>query len=154
MFRSPVVADPTTDVVRTMDPAELIPLSVLALDLPAPAEWSAFLADRGIEIVLDDLGRSAVTKADARQLFTEQREPEVRRREKAAELERQAIEADQLQRAQIWKGLPWHMIPDGVSPAQAMVAAEKDAKPRRRSVLQDALSNLGTVFHPIAPNEE
>jgi hypothetical protein len=36
-----------------------------------------------------------------------------------------------------------------VSAAQAMVAAEKGARPRRRSVLEDSLSNSGTVFHPI-----
>jgi hypothetical protein len=43
MFRTLPAAGPPThddDVV----PAELVPLSVLALDLPAPAEWSAFLA--------------------------------------------------------------------------------------------------------------
>jgi hypothetical protein len=46
------------------------------------------------------------------------------------------------------------MIPVGVSAAQALVAAEKDARPRRRSVLEDSLSNSGTVFHPIRSDEE
>jgi hypothetical protein len=41
-----------------------------------------------------------------------------------------------------------------VSPAQAMVLAEKDARPRRRSVLEDSLSNSGTVFHPIRHEDE
>jgi hypothetical protein len=43
-----------------MVPAELIPLGVLALDLQAPAEWSAYLADRVVQIVLDDLGRASI----------------------------------------------------------------------------------------------
>jgi hypothetical protein len=161
MFRSPVAADPPFST--NVEPAEqggnhgchLIPLSVLELDLAAPPlGWNVYLAGRGIAVVDDDIGRPAVARADARMLIAEQREAEARGREKAAELERQAIEADQLQRAQIWKGLPRHMIPDGVSPAQWMAQADRDAQPRRRSVLQDALSNSGTVFHPIAPEDE
>ena len=35
-------------------------------------------------------------------------------REKAAELERQAVEADQLRRAQIYAGIPADAIPEGV----------------------------------------
>jgi hypothetical protein len=35
-----------------------------------------------------------------------------------------------------------------------MMAAEKDARPRRRSLLEDSLSNSGTVFHPIRDMSE
>jgi hypothetical protein len=54
-----------------------------------------------------------------------------------------------VRRASIWRGIAADMIPVGVSPAQAMVQAERDARPRRRSVLEDSLSNSGTVFYPI-----
>jgi hypothetical protein len=74
---------------------QLIPLSVLALDLEAPAEgWTAYLHSSGIAVVADDIGRSAISRADARQLFTERRENEVRAREVTERQERQAIEQD------------------------------------------------------------
>ena len=146
------VTEPAPDVVVL---ADLVPISHLALDLDVPPnDWAAFLAGRNIEITLDDIGRMSVSRVAARQLFDEQREAEVRRREKAAELERQAVEQDQRRRAQIWGGIPADRIPVGVSPAQAMALAEKDARPRRRSVLEDSLSNSGTVFHPIRHEDE
>jgi hypothetical protein len=77
MFRTVPVAEPAPDVKV---PADLISLSVLALDLPEPSGvgWAAYLADRGIAIVLDEIGRAAITKADARSLFDERRENEAR----------------------------------------------------------------------------
>jgi hypothetical protein len=85
-----------------MHDASPVPLSVLELDLPAPAEgWHVYLAGRGVEVTLDDIGRAAISRADARQVFDERREAEARRREKAAELERQAVVRDQQRRAQI-----------------------------------------------------
>jgi hypothetical protein len=64
---------------------QLIPLSVLQLDLDSPTTgWPAYLAARGVSILEDDIGRSAIARADARQLFVERRESEVRRREVAA----------------------------------------------------------------------
>jgi hypothetical protein len=151
VFRTRHVAEPAPDVMVPAEPP--VPLSHLELDLPAPGEgWTVFLAARGVEVTLDDIGRMSVSRVAARQLFDEQREAEKRRREKAAELERQAVEQDQLRQAQIWGGIPADMIPVGVSPAQAMVAAEKDARLRRKSPLEHALSNEGgIVFHPIGP---
>jgi hypothetical protein len=153
MFRSTVAAaDPPTYV--DMDPPiGLIALSVLELDLPAPVEgWATYLADRGISITIDDIGRASVARSDARQLLTEQRENEVRRREKAAELERQPVEADQQRRAQIYAGIPAAAIPADVHPARAMLEASRDARrPRRVSPLQEALSGEGMTFHPIGP---
>ena len=78
----------------------------------------------------DDLGRPAVTRDDARMLITERRENEARKARKFEEVERQAIELDQQRRSQIWAGL----------------TGEPDSC---RSVLEDSLSNSGTVFHPI-----
>ena len=64
MFRSPVVADPPTDVVVPSE--ELVPLVVLELSLDAPGEgWATYLADRGISITIDDIGRAAVARSDA-----------------------------------------------------------------------------------------
>ena len=58
-----------------MVPAEPpAPLSHLELDLPAPVEgWAVFLAGRGVEVTLDDIGRMSVSRGDARQLLIEQR---------------------------------------------------------------------------------
>jgi hypothetical protein len=143
-------ADLPHDVVVTT-PAEPVPVSVLALDLPAPAiGWPTFLAGRGIEIVIDDVGRDSISRADARMLLDERREDEIRRRQIAERQEQQAVEADRVRRASIWSGLPAIAIPEGVSAASAMFAADREARPRRQSPLQHALSNDGgIVFHPI-----
>jgi hypothetical protein len=118
---------------------EPIPLSVLALDLVAPVEgWNLHLAGRNIEIVEDDLGRASIGRADAQRLIAEEREREALRREKAAEAERLAVEADEQWRAQIWRGLPADHLPVGAAPAAVMQAADRDARPRRTSVLQEA----------------
>lgn len=156
MFRSMPETESTPPV---MDPSEqLVALSVIALDLPEPSGvgWAAYLADRGIAIVLDDLGRSAITKAAARQLFTERRENEVRAREVAARQERQAIESDRQFRAQLPHGVPWYEIPDGVLPVVAMTQADRDSQPKRLSPLQEALSGEPMTYHSLhpAPDDE
>ena len=129
MFRTgAAAADPPTPHAVDL-PAELVALSVLELDLPAPGGgWAAHLADRGISIILDDIGRAAVARDDARRLFAEQREAEARGRERAAELERAAVEADQLRRAQMGDGVPAAVIPTGMSSAEAVHAAELDSR--------------------------
>jgi hypothetical protein len=105
---------------------------------------------RGIEVVADDLGRLAVSRDDARTLIAEQRENERRARAAAAEAERQAIERDQRRLAAVWTGVPAVDLPYGVSAAGAMLAADKAARPRRQSVLEESLSNSGTfTYHPI-----
>jgi hypothetical protein len=110
----------------------LIPLSVLALDLPVPGEgWSIHLHSRGVEIVTDDHGRASVAPGDARRLFAECREAEARSREHAAAVEGQAIEQDRLRRAQLGRGVPASMIPAGMAPAAAMFAAELDSQTYR-----------------------
>jgi hypothetical protein len=155
VFRTAPVVEPAPDVMVPAEPP--VPLSHLELDLPAPVEgWAVFLAGRGVEVTLDDIGRMSVSRGDARQLLTEQREAEVQRREKAAELERQAVERDQQRRAQLWGGIPADLIPGGVAPAAAMLQAAVDSRPRRRSVLEDALAGEGATFHPIRhdPDEE
>ena len=154
MFRSTVTAPEPADVV---DPSDLIPLSVLALDLEPPAGgWVAYLTNRGIAVMADDIGRTAVSRGAARGLILEKQQGEARRREVAERNERNAIEADQQFRARLWRGEPWYEAPMGVSPAQAWHAAEKDGQPKRTSVLEEALSNSGgLVYHPLpsAPDD-
>jgi hypothetical protein len=155
MFRAmPATAPPAdTDVI---DPADLVPLSHLALDLPEPpVGWRTFLADRGIPIGSDELGRDAVSRDDARQLFTERREAEGRKREVVERNEQRAIEQDRRFRAQLWPGIPADLMPPGAAPAAVMLQANKDAQPRRRSVLQEALSNdSGLTYHSLAPTPD
>jgi hypothetical protein len=135
---------------------ELIPLSVLQLDLPVPGDgWNVFLAGRGIEVLTDDLGREAVARSDARRLLTEQREYEARRAEFIAAADRQAEEFDRVRRSQLFRGIPADLIPPGALPAEAMVAAAHDARPRRESVLETALSNSGEItFHPYSAEDD
>jgi hypothetical protein len=95
---------------------------------------------------------ASVSRSDARQLLTERRENEARAREVAAQQERQAIERDRQFRAQLGVGIPWYEIPAGVTAAEMWAAAEKDAQPKRRSVLEEALAGEGMTFHPIGPD--
>jgi hypothetical protein len=156
MFRTAPATEPTRDVVDS-PPADPIPLSVISLDLDAPAiGWTAYLTGRGIEVVTDDIGRPAIARADAKQLFDERRESEARKAQMREAAERKAIERDQQFRSTLWGGLPWYELPGGLSPAQALGAADRPAGPRRRPPVMDFLDNPdgGTVFHPITPDEE
>jgi hypothetical protein len=150
MFRNP---DPVAELANNdvaVPADDPVPLSHLALDLPEPpVGWITYLNGRGIDLVDDDIGRKSISRADAWQLLDERREDEARRRELAQRREREAIEADRAFRAALPKGLHWTDIPVGVSAAQMWAQAEKDSRPRRRSVLDDALSNQGSVYHPI-----
>jgi hypothetical protein len=133
--------------------ADLVPLSHLSLDLDEPATgWLAYLSGRGIEVVADDIGRSSVSRDDAKQLFDEQREAEVRKREVMARIERQAEEKDRAFRAALPRGLAWHEVPVGLTPAQAMAAGdpERDRRPRRRSLLEESLEGGTLTMHPIS----
>jgi hypothetical protein len=136
--------------------ADLIPVSVLALDLPAPATgWLAYLTGRDIAVALDDIGRDSITRDDARQLITERREAEAKQREAAARIEQEAIERDQRFRASLWQGVPADHMPPGLAPAAVMLQADKDAQPRRQTPLQHALQNSGElVYHPLSPTPD
>ena len=48
-------------------------------------------------------------------------------------------------------GVPADQIPDGVLPATAMLLAAKDAAPRRRTPLQEALDNDGSLTYHSHP---
>jgi hypothetical protein len=153
MFRNASVAEPVEieqgDSGRNHD-ADLVPLSHLELDLPAPPiGWAAGLAEKAIDIVTDDLGRLAVSRADARRLFEEKREAEQRAREMAERNERQAILRDQEFRRRLHKGTPWHQMPAGALPAAVVLQQARDAEPKRLSPLQEALAGESLTFHPL-----
>ena len=161
MFRTApnVSPDATPDVGTTVPTSsdDLIPLSHLALDLPVPAEgWADFLGRRAIAFVPDDIGRDSIRRSDAQRLLHEQRANELRVAKLRELAEQEAVEADQLRRAQIWKGLSADAIPVGVHPAAAMLQSAKDAQPKRRTPLEEAFSGESMTFHayPSNPDEE
>jgi hypothetical protein len=132
-------------------PNEPVPLSELERGLPAPARgWAVELAGRGVEIVEDDLGRAAISRTAARDLFAEhrsQQEAAARRRE---EIEQRVIAADEARRAAMPRGIPAGMVPEGMTGAELLMAADPMRRPHRESVLEHALSNGGQpVYHPL-----
>jgi hypothetical protein len=122
---------------------EPVPLSTIALDLPAPLDgWPVELERRGVVVFEDDLGRPAVERAVARALFTEHRANEARVARAREEHERQLVAADEARRAAIPKGIPVSAEVPGLSAALLMMAADPmDQGSRRESVLEHALSN-------------
>jgi hypothetical protein len=53
---------------------------------------------------------------------------------------------------ELWGGLPAERLPIGVLPAAVMLQAAQDARPKRLSVLQEALANdSGLTYHSLAP---
>jgi hypothetical protein len=144
----------TTDrPVLEHDPAELVPLSGLSLDLQPPSVggWPTELPARGITVIADDLGRPAVRRDDARRLIAERRDAETRGREAAG---RQAMELERRRVASLHGGISPDLIPTGLTPAEAMTAAERDAMPRRQTVLEGALSNRDElVYHPVSDED-
>ena len=141
------VVEPAPDVVL---PADLVPLSHLELDLPAPTlGWPAYLSSRDIAVVNDDIGRAAIARSDARLLISEHHADETRQAEMRAAAEQRAVHADQKWRASFGQGVE---VPAGMTYAEAVRSAELDAqsyRPRRRSLVEDLLSNDGITFHPI-----
>src|SRR5215211_6136553 len=112
VFRTMPDTEPAANADVSPRCSNLLPLSHLALDLPEPAEgWPAFLSSRDIAVVADDIGRSAISRSDAKRLFTERRDNELRQREVIARIELEAEKRDQAFRAALPKGLAWHEVP-------------------------------------------
>ena len=140
----PVTEEPQHERRTPMnEPAPLLPVSELALELPAPSVegWPSYLAGRGIEITLDDIGRESITRAAARELIIEHSENEAQERERLQQhreaVERQAIERDQQWRAEMPRGIPVGTFPDGVDPIIGQIEAEKASDPRRRQMEEE-----------------
>ena len=130
---------------------------MLALDLPEPPAggWVGYLSGRGIEVVTDDVGRASVSRSNARLLIAEDRENEARKARMREEAEQRAIEADQHWRALLSPGIPWYEIPPGATAAEVWAQAEHAARPRRRSLLEDALEGTGSMeYHPLRDEEQ
>jgi hypothetical protein len=162
MFRS--VKPETITEVTAADPSEpvadLVPLSVLALDLadPPPEGWHLYLARRGTAITLDDIGRPSIDRGDARMLLTAKREAEAQQAQFRAEQDRRAEQQDRLHRASLPAGIPAGLIPDGLAPAEAMVLAGESSGPRAKSVHEQLLeSEFGSgdsmMYHSFGPDE-
>src|SRR5215207_7540038 len=116
MFRA--AAAPSVEEAASPD---VVPLSLLSLEMDAPEGWPAYLAARGVAVLVDDVGRDAVSRSDARVLLAEYRETVAAEREAVARkreaLEREAEERDRAWRAELWGGLPAERLPIGVAPA-------------------------------------
>jgi hypothetical protein len=153
MFRSAPDVEPAP---ARIDPDGLIPLSHFELDHPSPVEgWPTFLGRRGIAFLPDDLGRDCIRRSDARRLLDEKRANEIQAARLREVAEQEAVEADQLRRAQIWRGIPADHLPDGVPPAAAMLQASRDAQPRRTTPLEEALSNSSEMtYHALPRGDE
>jgi hypothetical protein len=140
-----------------IDPAELVPLAQLSTEgfgyghplvvMPRDAV-DALAAQLDGEVVLDDLGRRCVSRETARALFAERAEAEQRQRETHQRREEEL--AEQAANNPPRGGIPADRIPDGVSPAAAMLQAALDAEPRRRTPLEEAFDNDGALtFHSL-----
>jgi hypothetical protein len=162
MIRKSTVAKAAEALTETADPADLVTLADLATEgfgygspyVTTPRDAIDALARQlADDIVIDDIGRRSVSRSAARALFTERREAEARQREaqrrREAELEEQPLSNP------IRGGVPCDQIPDGVLPASAMLQAARDAQPKRRSVLEQALTNDdGITYHPVDREDE
>jgi hypothetical protein len=148
----------TGDDVAPVAPTDLVPLAELAgegfgydggpyVRTPRDAV-DALAAQLDGEVVSDDLGRRCVSREVARGLFAEREEQALRWSEMQARLDVEAAEV--AARNPVWGGIPSGAIPDGVTPAAAILQAAKDAGPRRQSVLEHALANEGVIeYHPV-----
>ena len=155
MFRSPSPEPAAVDEVGTGVPDDLIPLSHLQLDLPEPAEgWPNYLGRRGIAFVPDRLGRDAVTFGDAKRLLDEARAEQLRQRRVRAQQEAEAVEASRRFHASLPPGLPAGAIPDGVTYGDLVRQAAKDARPRRRSPLEESLSGSTLTYHELPRGDD
>jgi hypothetical protein len=95
----------------------------------------------------DWAGRPCITWSVASQLLESLRAEAARRR---AVVEERLVEADAVRMASIPRGVPAAMIPEGMTGAMLMMAADPmRGAARRRSVVEDALAHAGTTFTPI-----
>jgi hypothetical protein len=160
MFTKNTVVEAAEAVAETapIDPTELVPLAQLCVEgfgyshplVVTPRDAvDALAAQLDGEVVLDDLGRRCVSREVARRLFAERAEAERRQRE--AHERREAELAEQAANNRPRGGIPADRIPDGVSPAAAMLQAARGAEPRRRTPLEEAFDNDGALtFHSLS----
>jgi hypothetical protein len=157
MFKTVPVAEAAvqTSEKESLAPADLIPLSVLQLDLDPGEPWAAFLGRRGIRFVSDHIGRDAISAGDAQRLIAERREHELRKLAVLKAADAEAVEADRKFRASLPKGVPWYALPDGVSFVEAAAAAEAAEHPRRTPTRGEWLfGETDTMVYHELPQDE
>jgi hypothetical protein len=136
-------------------PQKLIPLSVLRLELP-DLDTASLAGRDDVAIVLDDVGRAAIARSDAKMLIDEQRAREERQRELLAAADLAAEQYDRAWRASLGVGVPASMIPPGSTYLAAVLDAELNSaadgyRPRRSTVAEDLLSNDGAITFTRSP---
>jgi hypothetical protein len=156
MFRTAAPAAEPAPVVMDSPPSDLIPLSVIKLDLPEPGEgWGAFLAARDVDVKTDDIGRPSVTRATARMLIAEHASNEAKKALLRQDAERRAVEEDRERGRQLYRGIP---VTEGLTGTEALLAAAAADNPHRRiSPVEEALGgtrDLVTIRrHPSASDD-
>jgi hypothetical protein len=107
--------DVKNDKIERPEGAEgTIPVSHLSLDLPEPISgWARSLAERGVEIVRDDLGRPSIPRRVLGELLADDREREAR-------LAAQRAEQVTARKAPVPVGVP---ALDNATPYESLVAA-------------------------------
>jgi hypothetical protein len=135
---------------------DLVPLSILRLDLDPGEPWPLFLGRRGIAFRPDRIGRDAVTAGDAQRLIAEKREQELKKQRHLKVAEEAAVERDRAFRAALHPGIPWYALPDGVSYGQAAAAAEAAKHPSRTPSPGEWLfgETDTMVFHSLEGEDE
>jgi hypothetical protein len=125
------------------------------LDYPVPAEgWANFLGRHAIAFVPDDIGRDSIRRGDAQKLLHEHRANEIRKARLRELAEQEAVEADQQFRASLPRGVPVSAIPEGATYGDVVRQAALDARPRRRSMLEESLAGQAMTFHSLAPTPD
>jgi hypothetical protein len=133
---------------------DMIPLSILRLDLDPNEPWPLFLGRRGIAFRPDAIGRDAISAGDAQRLIAERRSDELRQRERLRVAEQELVADDERRRALIWRGVAADRMPAGVAPAAVMLQNDRDLQPKRRTVLEEALSNDGSLTYHAWSTED
>jgi hypothetical protein len=94
MFRHTDVAAEVEEIEQGDGPghqADLIPLSVLRLDLDPGEAWPSFLGRRGIAFQPDRCGRDSITVTDAARLIAERRAQELKKQQHLKVAERRRL---------------------------------------------------------------
>jgi hypothetical protein len=151
------VRSPAETVAEVVDPTgRLVTLVELAAEGFGDGPYVTTLKDAadvlaarlGDRVTLDDLGRRCVSREVARGLFSEREEQALRWRELQARLDAEA--AEEAARNPVWGGVPAGPDSEGATAVARMLAAAKDARPRRQSPLEHALENSGVIeYHPV-----
>jgi hypothetical protein len=117
------------------------------VDSPAAFEEQAKALAKTLRGVRYDwAGEPRIRWSMASDLLQSLRAEQARRQ---AETEQRLVEADHRWRATIPAGVPVDPALADLSAATLMLAGDSNRRGGRRSVLEDALAHVGTVFHPI-----